>query len=86
MSIQNKLENAQSNFYHRRASRENYDRPRVLLKYGFIPLPSEFYACQSFKETKKKKKKKKNKNIRYISCCVTNINELDLTWFDVTMV
>ena len=54
MSIQNKLENAQSNFYYRRASRENYDRPRVLLKYGFIPFPSEFYACQSFKETKKK--------------------------------
>ena len=80
MSIQNKLENAQSNFYYRRASRENYDRPRVLLKYGFIPLPSEFYACQSFKETKKKK------TAMYISCCVTNINELDLTWFDVTLV
>lgn len=85
MSIQNKLENAQSNFYYRRASRENYDRPRVLLKYGFIPLPSEFYACQSLKETKKKKNSKST-SIRYISCCVTNINELDLTWFDVTLV
>lgn len=85
MSIQNKLENAQFNFYYRRASRENYDRPRVLLKYGFIPLPSEFYACQSFKETKKKTNSKST-SIRYISCCVTNINELDLTWFDVTLV
>lgn len=69
MSIQNKLENAQSNFYHRRASQENYDRPRVLLKYGFIPLPSEFYACQSFKETKKEKKQQINFHKVYFLLC-----------------
>lgn len=69
MSIQNKLENAQSNFYYRRASRENYDRPRVLLKYGFIPLPSEFYAYRSFKETKKKKKQQINFHKVYFLLC-----------------
>lgn len=69
MSIQNKLENAQFNFYYRRASRENYDRPRVLLKYGFIPLPSEFYACQSFKETKTKKKQQINFHKVYFLLC-----------------
>lgn len=66
MYIQNKLENAQSNFYYRRASRENYDRPRVLLKYGFIPLPSEFYACQAFKETKNQKPKKQQINFHKV--------------------
>ena len=68
MSIQNKLENAQSNFYYRRASRENYDRPRVLLKYGFIPFPSEFYACQSFKETKKKNQQINFHKVYFLLC------------------
>lgn len=68
MSIQNKLENAQFNFYYRRASRENYDRPRVLLKYGFIPLPSEFYACQSFKETNKKKQQINFHKVYFLLC------------------
>lgn len=68
MSIQNKLENAQSNFYYRRASRENYDRPRVLLKYGFIPLPSEFYACQSFKETNKEKQQINFHKVYFLLC------------------
>lgn len=68
MSIQNKLENAQSNFYYRRASRENYDRPRVLLKYGFIPFPSEFYACQLFKETKKKKQQINFHKVYFLLC------------------